>query len=144
MCFHIELPRWCSGKEPTCQCRRCKRYGFDPWVAKIPWRRAWQSSPASLPGESHGQESLADCSLWGRTRVGHDWDDLARTHARTYCAAQGTVLSVMWQPGWKGRLGEDGYMYMYGWVPWLFTWNYHNIVNWLYPNTKQKLKKSKC
>ena len=30
-----------SGKEPACQCRRCKRHRFDPWVGKIPWRRAW-------------------------------------------------------------------------------------------------------
>ena len=28
------------------------------------------------------------------------------------------------------------FSYMYGWVPLLFTWNYHNIVNQLYPNTK--------
>ena len=33
------LPRWCSGKEFTCQCRRCKKWGFNPWVRKIPWRR---------------------------------------------------------------------------------------------------------
>ena len=26
-------------------------------------------------------------------------------------------------------LGENGYMYMYGWVPLLSTWNYHNIAN---------------
>ena len=31
---------------------------FDPWVGKIPWRRAWQTAPGSLPGESHGQRSL--------------------------------------------------------------------------------------
>ena len=31
---------------------------FDPWVGKIPWRRAWQPTPVSLPGESHGQRSL--------------------------------------------------------------------------------------
>ena len=29
-----------SGKEPTCQCRRCKIEGFDSWVRKIPWRRS--------------------------------------------------------------------------------------------------------
>ena len=29
----IWLPWWFSGKESTCQCRRC---GFDPWVRKIP------------------------------------------------------------------------------------------------------------
>jgi len=32
--------------------------GFDPWVRKIPWRRAWQPVPVFLPGESHGQKSL--------------------------------------------------------------------------------------
>ena len=26
--------------------------GFDPWVAKIPWRRKWQPTPVFLPGES--------------------------------------------------------------------------------------------
>ena len=38
--------------------------GFDPWVGKIPWRRAWQPTPAFLPGESHGKMRLADYSLW--------------------------------------------------------------------------------
>ena len=41
----------------------------------------------------------------------------------------------------KGGLGENGYMYMYGWVPSLSTWNYHNIVNRLYLNTKVQKKK---
>ena len=31
-------------------------------------------------------------------------------------------------PSWKGNLGENGYLYMYGWVPVTVTWNYHNIV----------------
>ena len=26
--------------------------------SKIPWRRAWQPTPVSLPGEAHGQRSL--------------------------------------------------------------------------------------
>ena len=30
--------RWHSGKEATCQCRRFRRLGFDPWAGKIPWR----------------------------------------------------------------------------------------------------------
>ena len=46
-------------KEPTCQCRRCKRRGFYPWVGKIPWRRRWQPTPVFSSGESHGQRSLA-------------------------------------------------------------------------------------
>ena len=32
----FELPRWHSGKESVCQCRRRKRLGFNPWVRKIP------------------------------------------------------------------------------------------------------------
>ena len=28
-----------SDKESACQCRRHKRRGFDPWVAKVPWSR---------------------------------------------------------------------------------------------------------
>ena len=43
------------------------RPGLNPWVGKIPWRRAWQPTPVFLPGESHGQRSLAGCSPWGRT-----------------------------------------------------------------------------
>ena len=29
-----------------------KNPGLDPWVGKIPWRRAWQPTPVFLPGES--------------------------------------------------------------------------------------------
>ena len=58
-------PRWVSGKEPACQCRRCKRRGFDPWVGKISWRRAWWPTPVFWPGESHGQRSLAGYSPRG-------------------------------------------------------------------------------
>ena len=35
------FPGGASGKESACQCGRS---GFDPWVQKIPWRRAWQST----------------------------------------------------------------------------------------------------
>ena len=59
-----------SGKEPTCQCRRYKICGFAPWVGKIPWRRAGQSTPVFLPGESQGQRSLLGYSPRG-FRVGH-------------------------------------------------------------------------
>ena len=56
-----------SGKEPTCQCRRHKRHGFDPWVEEIPWSRARQLTPVFLPGESHGQRSLMGHGPWGLT-----------------------------------------------------------------------------
>ena len=54
-----------SDKEPACQCRRCERHEFDPWVRKIPWMRAWQPTPIFLPGEFHGQRSLAGYSPCG-------------------------------------------------------------------------------
>ena len=53
---------WLSGKEAVCQCMRCQ---FDLWVEKIPWGRKWQLTPVFLPGESHGQKSLAGYNLWG-------------------------------------------------------------------------------
>ena len=53
------FPGGASGKEPACQCRRCKKCEFDPWTGKIPWRSAWQPTPVFLPAESHGQRSLA-------------------------------------------------------------------------------------
>ena len=59
------FPGGASDKEPACQWRRCKRRGFDPWVGKKPWRRAWHPTPVFLPGESHGQKSLAGYSPWG-------------------------------------------------------------------------------
>ena len=48
------------------QYRRCRRCGFDPWVRKILWRRAWQFTPVFLPGKFHGQRSLIGYTPWGR------------------------------------------------------------------------------
>ena len=53
-----------SGKESTCQCRRCE---FHPWI----WRK-WQPIPVFLPGKSYGQRSLEGYSPWGCKRVGHN------------------------------------------------------------------------
>ena len=69
----VGFPGGASGKEPVCQCRRCKRLGFESCVGNIPWRRSWLLTPV-LPGEYHGQRSL------GLQRVGCDWSDLAHVH----------------------------------------------------------------
>ena len=40
-----QSPRWHQWQRtclPMQETRRCERGGFDPWVGKIPWRRAWQ------------------------------------------------------------------------------------------------------
>ena len=50
----------------------------DPWMGKIPWRNAWQLTPVFLPGESHGQRSLARYSTWG-----HKEFDMTDAHVHT-------------------------------------------------------------
>ena len=65
---------WLRGKESTCQCRRLKRQGFNPWVRKSPWSGKWQLTPVFSPGNFHGQRSLLSM---GSQRVGSDW---AHTH----------------------------------------------------------------
>ena len=66
---YIDFPGGASDKELKCQCRRQKRHGFNPWVGKIPWRRKWQPTPVSLPGESHGQRSLMGYSPKSRKEL---------------------------------------------------------------------------
>ena len=46
-------------------CLQCRRPEFNPWVRKIPWRRAWQPTAVFLPGKFHGQRSLVGYSPWG-------------------------------------------------------------------------------
>ena len=50
------------------------------WIGKIPWRRAWQPTPVFLPGESHGQRSLAGYSPWGHKELDMD-EATEHTHA---------------------------------------------------------------
>ena len=52
------FPGGTTGKEPACQCRRCRRHGFNPLVRKIPWRKTWQPMPVFLSGGFLGQRSL--------------------------------------------------------------------------------------
>ena len=58
------------GKNPPANAGDVKRGRLNPWVGKIPWRRAWQPTPVFLPGESHGQRSLVGYSAWGRKGSG--------------------------------------------------------------------------
>ena len=63
-----------------------QRPGFDPWVGKIPWRRKWQPTPVRLPGESHGQRSLAGYSPRGH----RESNTTERLHCTVlYCTVAG-------------------------------------------------------
>ena len=59
------LPWWLRGKESTCNAGAAGAVGSIPGLGRLPWRRAWQPTPVFLPGESHGQRSLAGYSPWG-------------------------------------------------------------------------------
>ena len=118
--WQYTYPKWgfpggASGKEYTCQYRRRKRLGFNPWVRKIPWRRAWQPTPVFLPRESHGQKSLAGHSPWGR-KESHNWSDLTngtffnmqgrwsgKTH-KIVCSVPQACLTLQPHGLWPARL----------------------------------------
>ena len=64
-----------SGKEYSCESRRCKRSEFNPWVRKIPYRRKWYPTSVLLPGKFLGQRSLGGYSPWWwgvPQRLGHN------------------------------------------------------------------------
>ena len=71
--YQMGLPSWNNGKESACQCRRCRRCGFNSWVEKITWRRKWQPTPVSCLGNQ------MEKGAWsvGSQKVRHDW---ARMH----------------------------------------------------------------
>ena len=77
---HGGLPWWLS-REGICL--RCKRRGFDPCVRKIPWRKEWQPTPVFLPGESHGQRSLAGYSPWD-SKESDTTEQLTHTHTYSH------------------------------------------------------------
>ena len=66
------FPAGSSGKESTCQCRRHKRHRFSSWAGKIPWKKAWQLTPISLPGESQWTEEPGRPQSMGLQNVGRD------------------------------------------------------------------------
>ena len=71
MSQQLGLPGGASGKELICQSRRYKRWGFEPWVGQIPWRKAWQLTLVFLPGESHWTEEPGGLQSTGLHRVRH-------------------------------------------------------------------------
>ena len=52
-------------KSPSANAGDLRDVGLIPRLGRSPWRRAWQSTPVFLPGESHGQRSLEGYSLQG-------------------------------------------------------------------------------
>ena len=59
------FPDGTSGKEPTCQCRRCKEMGVQSLGQEDPLEEGTATHSSTLAGESHGQRDLAGYSPWG-------------------------------------------------------------------------------
>ena len=99
----VGIPCGIAGREPSCQCRSLKGCRLSPWVGKIPWRRAWQPTPVFLPGESHGQRSLAGYSPWGHTES--DTTERLSIHAHLYCSRtlQGLAADFIQPPPPRGH-----------------------------------------
>ena len=74
--LYFGLPRWCSGKESTCHCRRCKRHGFQSRGQKDPLEEEVATQSSILTLKILGQRSLAGYKDHGVTK---SWTQLS-TH----------------------------------------------------------------
>ena len=70
---------------------------FDPWVKKILWRRAWQSTPVFLPGKSEWTEEPGSLQSIGSQRFGHDWSSLACKDTVTFSSVAQSC-PTLWDP----------------------------------------------
>ena len=78
MYYLRSFPSGTSGKEPTCQCRRRKRHGFDPESGRAPG--GGHSNPFQYSClENPMTEETGGLWFIRLQRVGHDWRDLAHT-----------------------------------------------------------------
>ena len=99
----LGFPSGSDGKESACNVRDP---GSIPWVGKIPWSRAWQPTPVFLPGEFHGQRSLAGYSPWGHKgsdMTGHLTPSLIYIYYILY-----TYTHTFYEP-WLALLGPSAW-----------------------------------
>ena len=99
--YILEFPWWFHGKESTCQYRRRKRHGFDPWVRKIPWSKKQQLISVLLPGKFHEQRSLAGYSPWDQK------ESNMTEHAYTYIFYLIFRVSILLFLFYKRRSGSS-------------------------------------
>ena len=72
--FHFWLRKGFPGGSVQRIHLQCRRPRFDPWVKKVPWRRAWVPTLVFSPRESYRQRSLAGCRSSGhRESVMTEW-----------------------------------------------------------------------
>ena len=87
-----------SGKEPTC---RLRRYGFRPWVVKIPWRRkcnplqysCWEIPQTEEPGWLQSMATVQS------KRFGDDYT----TAFKTYFRIQKCNVNLFYYAAYSGK-----------------------------------------
>ena len=92
------LPRWCNGKEPICQRRRCKRHEFDPWVGMI----------NGHPLQYSCLENPMDRGAWwapihgGSQKVRHDYTCMSSFVLKKFTSFWNTLcLEILFQPAYR-------------------------------------------
>ena len=83
--FYDVLPWWLSWQRI---CLQCRRPGFDPWVGKIPWRRARLPPPVFWPGEFPGWYRCkeSDTTEWPSLLLGFEIAQLEFHHLHKLCS----------------------------------------------------------
>ena len=79
--LHLGLPKWLSGRESFCQCRRCRRHGFDSLGRGNPLEEEMATQSSILAWKIPQTEESG-----GLPPLGHkesDTTEQLNTHART-------------------------------------------------------------
>ena len=92
------LKLWETGVRQVKISLHCGRSRFNPYLGKILWRRERQPTPVILPGEFHGQRSLAGYHPWGYKES--DTTEQLTLSCRYHQCPKLLGTSVL---GWKAR-----------------------------------------
>ena len=91
---------------------------FDPWSPR------YSQESSQTP---QFKTSILWCLAFSMVQLSHPYMTIGKTIALIRWTFVGKVMSLLCNT-----------LCMYGWVPLLFSWNYHNIVNQLYPIQNKK------
>ena len=109
VCLSSDLPsceglsRWLSGKESTCQCRRCR---FDPWVGKIPWRGEMATHSSILAWRIPWTEKPGGLQSMGSQRVRHNLTTEHTLMPSSETVALRQCILLAWHPHGSHLLGS--------------------------------------
>ena len=122
----LAFPDGASSKESACQCRRCKRLGFDLWIWKVTWSRKWYPMPNSM-GRGAWQSVVHGASeswAWLNTHT-YTVDSSGKTLPYQQANWITKLYNLPWQT-WEAN--ETKYFILfwvllfliYFWLPWVF------------------------